>query len=37
MKKRKLTEEEKIALHNRLYFEQLNAKFFKQFKQGEKK
>jgi len=39
MKKQKLTKEEEIALHNRLFFEQITAKFFKQaFKgEGEKK
>tara|TARA_R100001460_G_C3518982_1_gene172368 strand:+ start:568 stop:696 length:129 start_codon:yes stop_codon:yes gene_type:complete len=32
VKKRKLSKEEEIAIHNRLYFEQLNNKFFKLFK-----
>ncbi len=35
MKKLKLTKQEETAIHNRLFFEQITAKFFKQFK-GEK-
>ena len=30
MKKQKLTKKEETALHNRLFFEQITAKFFKQ-------
>jgi len=35
MKKQKLTKQEETALHNRLFFEQITAKFFKQAFKGE--